>query len=183
MRLVSIAILLVAATAGRAANGQASSGPKPGAEIKAFRATAATGDNAEKSVDFVADRNAKPTVYIFVQAADFDRPLARLLKVLDEEMSKGIDGAAGAEVVAVWLTEDREKSQRYLPLAQQSLKLTRTTLSVFEGDANGPTEWDIDGAMHATAVVVKDRKVVESIGLVSPTATDLPKILAALKKT
>ena len=106
--------------------GQAASGPKAGTEVKGFKATAGTGDSADKSVDFVATRTAKPTVYIFIQARDWDRPLARLIKTLDEALAKGIDGAAECEAVAVWLTEDREKSQRYLPLAQQSLKFTKT---------------------------------------------------------
>src|SRR5205085_464985 len=115
-------------------------------------------------------------------ARDWDRPLARFVKTLDEALAKGVNGATDAEAVAVWLTENREKSQKYLPLAQQSLNFTKTTLAVFDGDANGPLDWNLDGDMHATAVVVREGKAVQTFEFKSVNAGDLPRVVEALKK-
>jgi len=68
-------------------------------------------------------RKDKPTVYVFVQAEKWDRPMFRFIKTIDEKL-----GDAG-QVVAVWLTDDADKSKTYLP--KISTYFTNAALTVF----------------------------------------------------
>ena len=88
-------------------------------------------DEDEKEKDFVAERAAKPTIFLFVRADKFDRPVACFLRTLDQDLSKGRNDV---QVVAVWLTDDVDMSKKYVPRARESLKLTQTTYSVFPGE-------------------------------------------------
>ena len=163
------------------ANAQMETGPKVGAKVGGFKAHAVTGEDAGKVVDVVAARKDKPTVYVFVKAGDWDRPMARFLKKMDEEFSNGIDGVSEPVAVAVWLTDDQEKSRDYLPRAQESLKFLHTTLTVFDGAAEGPESWGLNAGARLVAVVVRDGKVSGSFAFGSLNETDVPKVLKALK--
>ena len=44
----------------------------------------ATGSYKDQEVDYTAERKDQPTIYIFIQADRWDRPMARFLKKLDE---------------------------------------------------------------------------------------------------
>src|SRR5215469_13722355 len=96
----------------------------------------------DKEVDYAALRKDKPTVYVFVSAKDFGRPVFRFLKKLDEDV--GDDGV----VVAVWLTDDADKSKAYLPKIAQYFR--GVVLTVFGGTA-GPKDWAINPDEHLTA--------------------------------
>src|SRR5262245_17791364 len=146
---VSLAIALIALPAAA----QVASGPEVGSTPPALPAFVVTGDLAEKAVDLAAERKGKPTVFCFVRADAGDRPMARFLKVLDKALTDGVDGAEGAEAVAVWLTDDVGKSKNYLPNAQQSLQFAKTPLAVFEGDRFGPVGWTVNGDARLTTVV------------------------------
>ena len=106
------------------------SGPESGKKVPALKVFDATGANQDKEVDYVAECKDKPTVYVFVQADKWDRPMARFLRKLDESVRKESDDAY---VVAVWLTDDADKTKTYLPRAQQSLKFQNTALTCFSG--------------------------------------------------
>src|SRR4051812_4301053 len=111
MRLfLSLGVLLAVVPAGRASDVE--SGPNEGSEVPALKVYDATGENKEKSVDYAGLRKGKPTVYLFVGEGKFGRPMFRFLKTLDESMTKDLEDVYG---VAVWLTEDEEKSKEYLP--------------------------------------------------------------------
>lgn len=157
------------------------SGPAAGARAEPFEAFAATGGFAGSPIDVVTKRENEPTVYVFIQADKFDRPIARFLKVLDNELSAGIEGVPTAESVAVWLTRDVGKTKEYLPRAQQSIQLERTTLTVFEGDPAGPKGWELNLEAHVTIVVTKGGKVVKSGGHNSINEKTVPEVVAALK--
>ncbi len=153
-------------------------GPAAGAvpELKVFDTT---GPNTGSEVDYAADRKGKPTVYVFIAADKWDRPVARFLKVLDTEIAKDSDDAY---LVAVWLTDDVEKTKTYLPKAQQSITLGRTALTCFTGDKSGPKDWNIHPDAHLTAVVSNDGKVVQNFGYRSVNETDVPAVREALQK-
>jgi hypothetical protein len=176
--LLALVVLTGLATHGHA---QINSGPADGAKVEPFPAYAATGGHAGQSVDFVAARKDAPTIYVFVRADQWSRPMARYLRALDQEIVKGVDRAEGLAAVAVWLTEDPAQSKQYLPVAQQSLNFERTTLAVFEGDRSGPAGWSVNGEAFLTAVVVRDGKVVKSFGYLSLNETDVPDVVRALK--
>lgn len=155
---------------------QVESGPAAGTRVEALKVVVATGDAAGKELDFSADRKDKPTVYAFFQADKWDRPMARFLKVLDKEL-----GGADVHIVAIWLTEDVEKSKGYLPKAQGSLQLAQTTFAVHPGDKNGPEKWGINSDAHLTVVVARGNKVIASIGYRSVNETDVPEVMKKVK--
>lgn len=151
-------------------------------ELQPVKVFAVTGSQAGNTVEYVAERKEKPTVYLFVNAATWDRPIARYLKVLDTKIGDGIKGADDARVVAVWLTDDVGKAKEYLPKAQQSLNMARTDWTVFEGSKEGPTGWKIDTTDHLTAVVVRGGKEVARFAYKSTNDTDVPDVINTLKK-
>jgi hypothetical protein len=110
-------------------------------------------------------------VYVFVSAKDFDRPMFRFLKKLDEDLEDGL-------VVAVWLSDDADKSKEYLPKIAQYFK--KAALTVFAGTA-GPQGWAINSDAHLTAVVAHQGKVVKSFAYLSLNETDVPAVVKTLK--
>lgn len=172
--LVGIAIICVSTLA---VGQELATGPAAGAmpELKVFDTT---GPNTGSDVDYTADRKGKPTIYVFIAADKWDRPVARFLKTLDTEVAKTSDDAY---IVAVWLTDDVEKTKAYLPKAQQSMSLGRAALTCFPGDKGGPKDWNIHGDAHLTAVVSNDGKVVRNFGYRSVNETDVPAVRDALQ--
>ncbi|MCA9054464.1 MAG: hypothetical protein KDA75_11545 [Planctomycetaceae bacterium] len=173
---ISLAVAIVLSSAGTLF--AADSGPLAGTDVVGFPVFAVAGEVENETIDFVARREGKPTLYCFVPQARFSRPTARLLRLLDESVTKISDDA---RVVAVWVTSDVAESKAYLPRAQQSLKFTRTTLAVYEGSDTGPGEWGINVDVDLTVVATRNGKVQESFVLESPNETDADEILAAFK--
>jgi hypothetical protein len=136
-----------------------------------------TGPNKEKEVNYVADRKEKATLYVFIQADKFDRPIARFLKKLDEGLK---DDSSG--IVAVWLTDDAGKTKDYLPRAQQSLKLEATALTCFTGDKTGPKDWNINSEAHITIVVASKNEVAATLAYRSINETEVPRVQEALER-
>src|SRR5438128_2143481 len=112
-------LLVFVFVAPRGVDAQVTSGPSAESKVEALKAVAATGDSAGKEVDFAAERQEKPTIFVFVQADKWDRPVARFLRTLDQDLAKSRNDV---QIVAVWLTDDVEQSKAYLPKAQDSLK-------------------------------------------------------------
>jgi len=155
----------------------ADSGPPEGNEVPALKVDAVAGLVTGETKDFAAERKAMPTIYVFVQADKFDRPTARFLKVLDQELAKD---RPDVQVIAVWLTDDVAKSKEYLPKAQMSIQLGQTVWSVHDGDKSGPKGWNIDIAANVTAVVADGAKVVKSFDYRSVNDTVVPDVLKKL---
>lgn len=153
------------------------SGPKVGSKVEALKVFAATGEDAGKEVNFAAERKEKLTLYVFVQADKWDRPVARFFAALDKAIVKD---HKDVQIIAVWLTDDVDKSKEYLPRAQESLRLSQTTFAVNTGDKNGPAGWGIND-VDVTVVVAQDKKVVASFGFGSVNETVAPTVLKKLK--
>lgn len=156
---------------------QMESGPKSGTKVSELKIFAATGDSAGKELNFAAERKAKPTVFVFVQADKWDRPMARFLRELDQALAKDYKAA---QVIAVWLTDDVDKAKGYLPKAQESLKFVQTILAVYPGEKAGPAGWSINSDAHLTAVVADKDKVIASLGFQSLNETDVPAVIKKL---
>jgi menaquinone-dependent protoporphyrinogen IX oxidase len=156
-----------------------SSGPDQGEKVPALKVFDATGTNKDKEVDYPAERKDKLTIYVIIQAEKWDRPMARFLKKLDEALQKEEEDSYA---VAVWLTENPEKTKEYLPLAQQSLKLQKTALTCFPGEKAGPESWHINTDAHLTAVVTMKGKVAAKFGYRSINETDASAVHDAYKK-
>lgn len=153
------------------------SGPKAGDKVEPLKVFAATGEFKDKEVDYSAARKDKPTIYVFIN--EWNRPAARFLKELDTSCKKDSEDVY---LVAVWLTDDADKTKDYLPRAQESLKLENTALTLF-ADKNGPNGWGINSSAHVTVVVASKGKTAASFAFVSINETDVPKVIEAIKKT
>ncbi len=171
LALISLASLVHAA--------EIDSGPKPGEKVTPLKVHAIIGAVEDKEVDYAKERKDKPTVYVFVQSQWFDRPIGRYLMELDKKI-----GAIGkdAYIVAVWLTDDQQKTKDYLPRMNQSIKLANTALTCSLDGTTGPADWAINERAHLTAIVVKDGKVIERFSYQSPNDTAAAKVEEVVKK-
>lgn len=169
--------LAAAVFAGGYAPADVESGPKAGEKVSELKVHALSGTNEGKDVDYAADRKDEPTVYLFVNAEKFGRPVHRFIKTLDEKLPGVSDKAA---VVAVWVGGEADKNKEYLPKIKKYYD--HTALTVFGGDANGPNGWAVNQSAHLTAVVVQAGKVVKSFAYESVNDTDVAAVEAELKK-
>lgn len=156
------------------------SGPAPGATVPPAKLLVLGEQEAYDEKEIVAERGEKLTVYVFVQATEWSRPMSRYLRGLDE-LLRPID--AEARVVAIWLTANVDETKNYLPRARQSLKFESTTLAVHPGDTLGPADWNVNTRASLTAVVTRGRKVVKSFAYVSLNETDLPPVKKTLEES
>ena len=153
------------------------SGPGAGTKLKSLKVFVAAGELAGKDVDFIADRKEKPTVYVFVPAERFSRPMARFLKTLDDKLKAE---RTDVDIIAVWLTDDVPKFKDHLPRVQESLKLNRTSWCVYPGEKTGPDEWGINPDADITVIIADGPKVILSRGDRSINETEAPKVFAEL---
>lgn len=155
------------------------SGPKPGTKVAALKVFAVTGAIENKEVDYVAERKDKPTVYLFVNAEKFSRPMNRFMKVLDGKLAGLSDQLAG---VAVWVGGEVDANKEFLPKVQMSVKYEKTALTVSSADKNGPKDWGINSDAHLTVVVVHKGKVIKSFAYESVNETDVTAVEEVIKK-
>jgi hypothetical protein len=163
----------------RAGAGDVVSGPVKGEKVPALKVHDVTGPHEGKEVDYAAERKDRPTVYLLLRADKFDRPMNRFMRELDRSVKKDFPDTY---LVAVWLTEDAEKTRQLLPRVQQSVGYETTALTYFAADKAGPKEWGINTDAHLTAVVANKGKVAATFGYHSLNETDVPAVRDALKK-
>ena len=161
----------------RAVQADVASGPGEGNAVEKFKVTVVAGESSGKELDFVTERKDKPTVFVFVSADKFSRPMARFIKVLDDKLKAE---RTDVDIVAVWLTDDVNKSKDYLPKAFMSLKTERTAWSVFAGAKTGPENWGINPDADITVVVSDGAKAKFSKGYLSINETEVPKVFETL---
>ena len=159
------------------ARADVTSGPGEGNAIEKFKVTVVAGESSGKELDFVTERKDKPTVFVFVSADKVSRPMARFIKVLDDKLKAE---RTDVDIVAVWLTDDVNKSKDYLPKAFGSLKTERTAWSVFAGVKTGPENLGINPDADITVVVSDGAKAKFSKGYLSINETEVPKVFEAL---
>lgn len=156
---------------------QVLSGPDPGARVEPLKVQALTGPQEGKELDYAAERQGKPSLYVFLR--EFDRPIARYLKTLDQAVKEESDQAF---TVVVWLTDRKDETRTYLPRVQQSLKFESTALTLYPGDVNGPDGWNLSPNARVTTILAKEGKVVRTFGYRSLNDTDVPTVREALRK-
>ena len=155
------------------------SGLKAGEKVPELKAFGLVGEIKDKSADFAKERGDLPTVYLFVNAAKFDRPLARYIKELDQ---KANEVAEKVQIVAVWVGGDLDANKKRIPAINESLKFDRTAMAAFEGDAPGPNGWGLNADAHLTSVIAHKGKVIKSFAYQSVNDKDVPAVLEELKK-
>jgi hypothetical protein len=176
-------ILLIALTAclmTSRAYADVDSGPKPGQKVPPLKVLSVVGDEENKEIDAAKLRAKKPTLYLFIRADRWTRPIAKTMKVLDESVDK-LDG--DIKVVAVWLTDDKEKTKQYLPRAQEILKFDATTLALHPDLTTGPEHWGLNSDSDLTVVVANEQRVIARFGFVAPNERVVSDVLKELKKT
>jgi len=177
MRCTLVSILLFGCAG--FATADVESGPKAGGVVSPLKVFAVTGAIEGKEVDYVKERKDEPTVYFFVNAEKFSRPMNKFMLAIDGKLADASDKAMG---VIVWMGGDFEKNKEYMPKLQMSVSYAKSALTVFDGDANGPKGWSLNSAAHLTVVVVGGGKVVKSFAYESVNDTDAKDALEALKK-
>lgn len=150
--------------------------------LKPFKVFVAAGNNAGTEVDIVAQRKEATTIYLFVGASNWARPVAGYIRKFDKEVATGVPGAEGAAIVVVWLSDEPAKGKEYLPKAQMSLNLSRTDWTVFEGQKAGPDGWNVDIASALTTVIVRGNKEVGRLQYKSVNELDVPEAIKLLKQ-
>ena len=177
MRPVLASILFLACTS--LAYADVESGPKAGEKVGALKVHAVAGTIEDKEVDYAKERKGEPTVYLFVNAEKFSRPMNKFMKGLDGKLGEAGDKAVS---VAVWVGGEFDKNKELLAKVQKSVSYEKTALTAYNGDANGPNGWGINSAAHLTAVVVNGGTVVKSFAYESVNDTDVKDVLEVLKK-
>jgi len=174
--LFALAALALLPVTGRADD--VDSGPDKDKKVPALKVHDRTGKNKDKEIDYVARRKDKATIYLLLPADKFDRPMARFMKKLDTKVDEDFEDVY---IVAVWLTDDLDKTKKYLPKVQQSINYDKTALTCVKG-TEGPKGWNINSDAHMTVVIAHKGKVVSKTGYKSLNDTDVPGVIKALKK-
>lgn len=151
------------------------SGPTAGNAVPKLPVYAVAGELNGEAVDYVARREQKPTLYCFIPAEKFSRPTARLIRTLDEKIS------GDTHIVIVWVTADANQTKEYLGRVNMSLKLSSTTLCVYEENASGPGDWGINTDADITVVAADKGLVRKSFGFVGANETVAEDVLKALQ--
>ena len=177
MRVTLAALLLIGCSS--LAFADVESGPKAGDKVAPLKVYAVAGTVEGKEVDFAKDRKDEPTVYMFVNAEKFSRPMNRFMKTLDGKLGDTSDKAMS---VIVWVGGEFDKNKERIAAIQKGVMYEKAALAAFDGDANGPKDWGVNSAAHLTVVVVNAGKVVKSFAYESVNDTDAKEVLEVLKK-
>lgn len=172
--LIGVAGLLAISNASWAVE----SGPEAGTAIPKLPLLVLQDDNTFSERDVAADRKDKLSVYAFIQATEWSRPMARFVRGVDEALT---EVGGDAHMTAIWLTDDQEESKRYVPRGRDALKLKATTFAVYAGDKQGPNDWNVNRRAFITIVVACDAKTVKSFAFVSVNETDVPAVSKVLQ--
>lgn len=134
-------------------------GPAVGATMPSLKIWQIVGEQREKQLDMQADVKSHPALLIFVQSDKWDRPVARILRQLDDAMVEVRKTNAKARIEIVWISKDLDKAKEYLPKAAQSLKLQTSSWNCFPGDIYDAAGWQLSGDGALNLVIIKDGKV------------------------
>src|SRR5687767_10891932 len=120
------------------AEAQVTSGPNKG-EVQPPLKVQVLGENdVFKEQDVAKVRADKPTIYLFIQAESWDRPMFQFIRKLDG-LVKNLD--ENTRLVAVWVTDDNDKTKDYLPKIKKYFE--ENLVTYFEGGKAGPDKWSI----------------------------------------
>lgn len=130
-------------------------GPEVGKSIPELKVTQIHGEHAGKEVDARELSKTASTIFVTVRKDKWDRPVARVLKQLDEAVTKQDNKA---QIVIVWVSKDADHAKEYLPKAQQSLKLSASTWNHFNGEVYDAASWQLSGDGPLNIIITKAGK-------------------------
>ncbi|MCX7700885.1 MAG: hypothetical protein N2039_08400 [Gemmataceae bacterium] len=149
------------------------SGPATGDAVAPAEVYALSGDAKDQTVNLAAFAKERRAVFVFIDAARWDRRMFRFLKALEAKLGEG------DSIAAIWLTQDVDQTKEYLP--KISSYFNKTVLCLFEQGPNGPKDWGINPDASLTAVVANRGKVVKSFGYRVVDETDASEVADSLK--
>jgi hypothetical protein len=153
------------------------SGPAKGSKVPELKVHAVSGPVQGETVDYAAKREGKPTVYLLIPADKFSRPMFGFMKALEKAVVAEIkDGL----VVAVWLTDDQQKTKDYLPRITQYFQ--SSALTYFPGEKAGPKGWNINDQADVTVIVANRGTVIGRYGYNSINDTVVKDVMKAFPK-
>jgi len=167
MRTVVWAILLASAP-----QDEKFSGPQKGEKTAPFKVFDV---GAGREANYVEEWKGAPSLLVFVH--EFTRPAATLLRALDDTAQ--VKQARGLKTLVVSLTEDRDGSERRLPVVVRSLGL-KSPLGISVDGREGPGAYGLNREVTLTILVARENKVTANFAIVSPNETDAPLIRSAV---
>jgi hypothetical protein len=154
MSMLMLLIVLGAADEGTAV------GPEVGKQVPSLKTVQIAGEQRGKEVNWKQESKDKPTIFIFIRSDKWDRPLARVLRLVDESVAQDRQNASpGAQVALIWVTKDVDKAKEYLPRVQQSIKLQASNWNVFEGELYDVEGWVLSGDSTINVIIAKENKI------------------------
>lgn len=130
-------------------------GPEVGKPIPELKLAQIHGEHAGKEVDARELAKTPSTIFVTVRKDKWDRPVARVLKQLDEAVAKQ---DSKAQIVIVWVSKDADHAKEYLPKAQQSLKLSASSWNHYSGEVYDAAGWQLSGDGPLNIIIVKAGK-------------------------
>lgn len=171
-------LCIAAACVQRAVAEEVQSGPAADATVPPLTVSALESGGGFEQLDVAATAAQKPLVCVLIRGDRWDRPVARMLSVLDSKLR---ESSAQARIVAVWLTSDVSAARDYLPRVAQSLQPQHTSYAVFEEPGGVPEGWGVSDDAQVTVAILHGGKVARAFGLVSANENDVAKIGEALR--
>ncbi len=152
-------------------------GPPVGKPVPALVVQAKSGSQEGKKLDYAKERKKQDTFYVFIPSDKWSRPMHRFLKGLGPALQKKTDKG---RIVAVWLTDNPQKTDEYLPKIASYYQVT--DLTYFPGDKTGPMGWGINDQADVTVVIASQGKVAARLGYVSINETVVSDVMKAYSK-
>lgn len=135
-------------------------GPESNKPVPSLKTLQVVGDHADKDVDWKELSEKKPTLLVFVRSDKWDRPVARVLKQVDDALIAARKDLPDVHIGIVWISKDAEKAKEYLPKVQSSIKLQASSWNFFNGEVYDATGWQLSGDGAINLVHIKEGKAV-----------------------
>lgn len=177
MRTTAVLIALLSFAAIYAQDESFPSGPKAGEALGEFKVVHFSGPDAGKEAQLYK-KSQGPALVVFVHK--ITRPALQFMKPVDKYASELADDKLQSHFV--WLTDDKEETEKFLNRAKNSLNLQSTLSICLDGGKDGPASYGLNDKVTLTVLLSKDGKVVSNFALVDPSGADAGKVLDAMAK-
>lgn len=157
-------------------------GPELNKPIPSLKTLQIVGDHADKEIDWKETAKTNYMLIVFVRSDKWDRPVARVLKQLDDALVAARKDLPDAHIVIVWVSKDGERAKEYLPKVQQSLKMQVSSWNHFNGEVYDASGWQLSGDGALNIVLVNDNKAVWGRAFSTMQESITRQVMAELKR-
>jgi hypothetical protein len=157
-------------------------GPDLGKPVPALKVNQIVGSQAGKEVDGATGAKSEAVIYAFLRSDKWDRPVARVVRLLDEALVEHRKSDPKCSLFIVWIGKDGERAREYLPKVQQSIKLQCSTWNHFDGEVYDVANWQLSGDGPLNIVIAKEGKCVWGRGYATINDDISKKVIEAFKK-